>query len=78
MPCSSRARMRLASEYRAGGWVKCWSLFSLDRVEEGEANWKALLADFYKDFDAELKKAEQDLDGERIKVPDEVSEEICG
>ena len=25
----------------------------------------------------ELKKAEQDLDGERIKVPDEVSEEIC-
>ena len=25
MPCSSRARMRVASEYRAGGWVKCWS-----------------------------------------------------
>ncbi|MCI8303468.1 MAG: type I DNA topoisomerase [Lawsonibacter sp.] len=49
----------------------------LDKVEEGSADWKALLADFYKDFDAELKKAEQDLDGERIKVPDEVSEEIC-
>ena len=49
----------------------------LDKVEEGEADWKALLADFYKDFDAELKQAEQDLDGERIKVPDEVSEEIC-
>ena len=49
----------------------------LDKVEEGAANWKALLADFYKDFDAELKKAEADLDGERIKVPDEVSEEIC-
>ena len=49
----------------------------LDKVEEGEANWKALLADFYKGFDAELKKAERDLDGERIKVPDEVSEEIC-
>ena len=49
----------------------------LDKVEEGEANWKALLADFYKGFDAELKQAEQDLDGERIKVPDEVSEEIC-
>ena len=25
MPCSSRARIRLASEYRAGGWVKCWA-----------------------------------------------------
>ncbi|MCI9309749.1 MAG: type I DNA topoisomerase [Lawsonibacter sp.] len=49
----------------------------LDKVEEGAANWKALLADFYRDFDAELKKAEADLDGERIKVPDEVSEEIC-
>ena len=49
----------------------------LDKVEEGAADWKALLADFYKDFDAELKQAEHDLDGERIKVPDEVSEEIC-
>ena len=49
----------------------------LDKVEEGQANWKTLLADFYKDFDAELKQAEQDLDGERIKVPDEVSEEVC-
>ena len=49
----------------------------LDKVEEGAANWKALLNDFYKGFDAELKKAEEDLDGERIKVPDEVSEELC-
>ena len=49
----------------------------LDKVEEGSADWKAVLSDFYKDFDAELKQAEQDLDGERIKVPDEVSEEIC-
>ncbi len=49
----------------------------LDKVEEGATDWKALLADFYKDFDAELKRAEQDLDGERIRVPAEVSEEIC-
>ncbi len=49
----------------------------LDKVEEGAANWKALLTDFYKGFDAELKQAEQDLDGERIRVPDEVSEELC-
>ncbi len=49
----------------------------LDKVEEGAADWKALLDDFYKNFDAELKQAEHDLDGERIKVPDEVSEEVC-
>ena len=49
----------------------------LDRVEEGSADWKKVLSQFYGDFDAELKKAEQELDGERIKVPDEVSEEVC-
>ena len=49
----------------------------LDKVEAGEVEWKHLLADFYKDFEAELKQAETDLDGERIKVPDEVTEEVC-
>ncbi len=49
----------------------------LDKVEEGTTDWKALLGDFYGEFDAQLKKAEQELDGERIKIPDEVSEEIC-
>ncbi len=49
----------------------------LDKVETGEVNWKQVLSDFYGDFDREMKKAESELDGERIKVPDEVSEEIC-
>ncbi|MGI5963860.1 MAG: type I DNA topoisomerase [Lawsonibacter sp.] len=49
----------------------------LDQVEEGSTNWKQVLEDFYGSFDAELKKAEEELDGERIKVPDEVSEEVC-
>ena len=49
----------------------------LDQVEEGSTDWKQVLTEFYGDFDAELKKAEQELDGERIKVPDEVSEELC-
>lgn len=49
----------------------------LDKVETGEVNWKQVLSDFYGDFDQEMKKAETELDGERIKVPDEVSEEIC-
>ena len=49
----------------------------LDQVEEGNANWKQVLTNFYDGFESELKKAEEELDGERIKVPDEVSEEIC-
>ncbi len=49
----------------------------LDKVEEGTVDWKQVLRGFYQDFQAEMHKAEQELDGERIKVPDEVSEEIC-
>ena len=49
----------------------------LDSVEEGKTAWKDVLRDFYGDFDQNLKQAEQDLEGARIKVPDEVSEEIC-
>ena len=49
----------------------------LDSVEEGTTPWKDVLRDFYGDFDKNLKQAEKDLDGTRIKVPDEVSEEIC-
>ena len=49
----------------------------LDRVEAGEVQWKQVMTEFYGGFEAELKKAESELDGERIKVPDEVSEEVC-
>ena len=49
----------------------------LDKVEAGEAQWKQVLGEFYNGFDAELKKAENELDGERIKVPDEESDEVC-
>ncbi|MDD6159562.1 MAG: type I DNA topoisomerase [Oscillospiraceae bacterium] len=49
----------------------------LDEVEAGKIQWKQILKDFYRDFDAELRKAEADLEGVHIKVPDEVSEEIC-
>ena len=49
----------------------------LDKVEEGQEYWKDVLARFYSRFDAELQQAEKDLDGERIKVPDEESDEVC-
>ena len=49
----------------------------LDSVEEGTTEWKTILRDFYGDFAGSLKQAEKDLEGTRIKVPDEVSEELC-
>ncbi len=49
----------------------------LDQVESGSQNWQALLAEFYEGFHQELADAEAALEGTRIKVPDEVSEEIC-
>ena len=49
----------------------------LDKVEEGEVPWKQVLEDFYSGFDAEMTKAEEALKDTRIKVPDEVTEEVC-
>ena len=49
----------------------------LDSVEEGTTPWKDVLREFYGDFEKNLQDAEKALEGVRIKVPDEVSEEIC-
>ena len=49
----------------------------LDAVEEGKQHWKALLAEFYADFSKELSDAETALDGVRLKVPEEETDEIC-
>ncbi|MBQ3107923.1 MAG: topoisomerase DNA-binding C4 zinc finger domain-containing protein, partial [Firmicutes bacterium] len=49
----------------------------LDAVEEGKQNWKELLSDFYGGFKQELKDAEAAMEGVRLKVPDEESDEIC-
>ena len=49
----------------------------LDAVEEGKQHWKDLLADFYKGFSQELKDAEEALEGVRLKVPEEETDEIC-
>ncbi|NLT64112.1 MAG: type I DNA topoisomerase [Clostridiales bacterium] len=50
---------------------------TLDSVEEGKRYWKDVLAEFYGDFDNELQEAEKALEGQHIKIPDEVSDEIC-
>ncbi len=49
----------------------------LDAVEEGKQHWKDLLADFYKGFSRELQDAEEALEGVRLKVPEEETDEIC-
>ena len=50
---------------------------NLDSVEDGQRDWKGLLSDFYGNFDSEFEAAEKALEGERIKVPDEVTDELC-
>ena len=49
----------------------------LDAVEEGKQHWKSLLAEFYEGFHKELTDAETALEGVRIKVPEEETDEIC-
>ncbi len=49
----------------------------LDRVEEGSVDWHDMLREFYTDFDSALKKAEAEMDGVHMKVPDEVTDVIC-
>ena len=49
----------------------------LDDVEDGKRDWKAVMREFYKGFHQEMIEAEEALAGTRLKVPDEVSEEIC-
>ena len=49
----------------------------LDTVEEGKTPWKDVLRSFYGGFSENLKRAEKELEGQRIKVPDEESEEVC-
>ena len=49
----------------------------LDEIESGKSAWQDVLQEFYEDFDAEMKAAETAMDGQRIKVPDIVSDEVC-
>ena len=50
---------------------------NLDEVEEGAADWVDTLSTFYEDFAATLSQAEKNMDGTRVKVPDEETDEIC-
>ena len=50
---------------------------ALDDVESGTKDWHTLLHEFYDSFRANLEQAERDLEGVRLKVPAEESDEIC-
>ena len=47
----------------------------LDDIETGSAKWVKVIDDFYRPFEAVLKKAEKSI--EKVKIADEVSDEIC-
>ena len=47
----------------------------LDKVEEGVVNWKTVVSNFYPDLEEAVEKAEEDL--QKVKIEDEVSDEIC-
>ncbi|MBO5347551.1 MAG: type I DNA topoisomerase, partial [Lachnospiraceae bacterium] len=47
----------------------------LDGVAEGSVKWKTVISNFYPDLDEAVKQAEKDL--EKVKIQDEVSEEVC-
>lgn len=50
---------------------------NLDLIDSGDLEWTGVIEDFYKDFEDSLKKAEADLAGKRIKVPDVETDVVC-
>ena len=49
----------------------------LDDVEAGKRSYQQVLRDFYSGFHAEMESAEEALKDTRIKVPEEVTDEVC-
>jgi len=48
---------------------------SLDKVETGEVEWKAILRNFYPAFDERIKRAEENIGD--VQIQDEVTDTIC-
>ena len=47
----------------------------LDKIADGQMEWKEIVRDFYPRLDEEVLRAEADL--EKVQIHDEVSDEIC-
>ena len=50
---------------------------SLDKIEEGTTEWTDVIREFYDIFSADLEKAEKEMDGQKVKVPEVMTDEIC-
>ncbi|MBE6761709.1 MAG: type I DNA topoisomerase [Ruminococcaceae bacterium] len=50
---------------------------SLDEIEHGNSKWQKILEDFYNDFENSLNQAESELEGQKLKVPEVESDEVC-
>ena len=50
---------------------------SLDEIEQGNKEWTQVLAEFYDTFSKDLAKAQEEMEGKKVKVPDEVTDEVC-
>jgi len=49
----------------------------LDTVEEGKAEWHQVISQFYDGFAKSLSEAEQRMNGQKLKVPEEETDEVC-
>lgn len=49
----------------------------LDAIELGNMSWKDILSKFYGSFSESLTKAEDAMEGKRVKIPDEATDEVC-
>ena len=49
----------------------------LDEIEIGKKDWQDVLSGFYKGFEKNLEQAESDMQGKRVKIPDESTDIIC-
>ena len=50
---------------------------NLDKIEEGDTEWTEVIREFYDMFQTALDNAEKEMDGQKVKVPDVVTDEIC-
>ena len=50
---------------------------ALDKIEEGEYDYLKVINDFYKYFEKILKGAEEKMEGKKVQVPVEETDEIC-
>ena len=50
---------------------------SLDRIEAGKLDWVSALDKFYKEFDKTYQKAKTELEGVKLKVPEQETDVVC-